>query len=340
MIDPEQLDAALEALVADETLSPDQADAVRGRLADDAQPIAGAQAESTGYLGLALTIAGSLLLMAVQWPQLSLPGRLVTISFVAVILVGAGQRVFPDVLAPLPGLPRPANLPHLPGLPGAEGAQQRRFATVVWLAAAFWSSGAVVALFGADRQTLAAAVAVLGTSAVYARHRSVPSHVGVWLSGVLLVIAMLHNGGLPVMAVGWLLLAFVWGLVTFQGVLREQPLGYGLAAGTGVVATQLPMLEVGLHPVWYLMTLGVSATCLAAYADRPARPLLVGGVAAAMLGVAESLGDWTGRLLAGAAGMLLVAGVTLLAVATRRLHEESVEETGGPVSAGERASGA
>ncbi|CAN5587056.1 hypothetical protein BH24ACT13_BH24ACT13_15930 [soil metagenome] len=340
MIDPEQLDAALEALVADETLSPDQADAVRGRLADDAQPIAGAQAESTGYLGLALTIAGSLLLMAVQWPQLSLPGRLVTISFVAVILVGAGQRVFPDVLAPLPGLPRPANLPHLPGLPGAEGAQQRRFATVVWLAAAFWSSGAVVALFGADRQTLAAAVAVLGTSAVYARHRSVPSHVGVWLSGVLLVIAMLHNGGLPVMAVGWLLLAFVWGLVTFQGVLREQPLGYGLAAGTGVVATQLPMLEVGLHPVWYLMTLGVSATCLAAYADRPARPLLIGGVAAAMLGVAESLGDWTGRLLAGAAGMLLVAGVTLLAVATRRLHEESAEETGGPVSAGERASGA
>jgi hypothetical protein len=335
VIDPEQLDAALEALVADDTLSPEQADAVRGRLAHDMEPVAGAQAESTGYLGLALTIAGSLLLMAVQWPQLSLPGRLVTICFVAVILVGAGQRVFPDVLVPLPGLPRPANLPHLPGLPGAEGAQQRRFATVVWLVAAFWLSGAVVALFGADRQTLAAVVAVLGTSAVYARHRSVPAHVGVWLSGVLLVVAMLHNGGLPLLSLGWLLLAFIWGMVTFQGVLREQRLGYALAAGTGVAATQLPMLEVGLQPVWYLMTLGVSAACLAVYADRPTSPLLIGGVAAAMLGVAESLGDWTGRLLAGAAGLLLVAGVTLLAIATRRLHAETAEETAGPVGAAE-----
>jgi hypothetical protein len=129
--------------------------------------------------------------------------------------------------------------------------------------------------------------------------------------------------GLLVLAVGvvWLLLAErrVW-----QEVAPARLIGVVLA----VVGAQIPL---GSDSAWvaYLATALVAGAGFWVYVARRAWPYLAAGVAAVTLVVPEALLDWTEGSL-GTAGVLLVAGATLLvaSVLALRLRTELTEPTG------------
>jgi hypothetical protein len=93
-----------------------------------------------------------------------------------------------------------------------------------------------------------------------------------------------------------------------------------------LAGAQMPVLE-GDGPEWvgYLVTAVAAAAALAMYVRRLAWPYLALGVVAVTLVVPEALFHWTRGSL-GSAGVLLVAGLTLLVAALlglRLRHEVS-----------------
>jgi hypothetical protein len=96
----------------------------------------------------------------------------------------------------------------------------------------------------------------------------------------------------------------------------------------GVMALFGSQLLMGLDQPWpaYLLTLLVAALGFTMYVVRRAWPYLAVGVVGVTVAVPEALLDWTSGSL-GTAGVLLVAGVTLLGASLLglRLRKETAD---------------
>ncbi len=94
----------------------------------------------------------------------------------------------------------------------------------------------------------------------------------------------------------------------------------------GLLGAQLVVLDDGTAASWlgYLLTGAVAGICFAAYEELREWVVLAGGVVGATLVVPEFLYDVTDGSL-GASGVMLVAGVTLLAgsLAGLRIRREA-----------------
>lgn len=303
--------SVLQDLVADGTLTPEQATVVAQRLtAAPEAPVAstpvrkgGRLAEIAGYAGGALLLGAVALFLTSGWQDLSDTSRVVILAGTAVLLIVAGG------LIALGGGPVRA-------LGRDRDSARRRLVSVLWTFAAASAAGS--AGLALDGHELVAA-SVVGLAAVGVGYALVPSAVGqlgAWAACIGLVCGLVDEiGDVPnttPYAVLLVALGALWAGLAMTRVLREGEPGLALGAGLALFAAQLPVFASEVSGLGYTLTAGVAVAGFAGYLSTRSWSVLGAGVLATTLVVPEALYDWTDGSVS-AAGSLLVAGLTLLA---------------------------
>jgi hypothetical protein len=286
-------------------------------------------AELAGYVGGAFVVAAAVLFLADQWVNLSVAEQVGLLMGITVVLSGAGIA-----LGVTGG--------GLPALRAGTRPVRRRLGSVLFSAAAGTATAGVVVLLedvvdlrgtGVDVDALIGLVGSLTLVILGAvGYRLAPTMLGQLVIGGGAAFAV--PTGLETFSqaqaipVGLLILALgaVWLLLAENGLWRETMAARIIGSGLVVVGAQVP---VGSSDAWvgYLATVLVAAAGFAWYVGRRAWPYLAVGVVGVTLAVPEALLDWTEGSL-GAAGVLLVAGLTLLGASLlgMRLRQEVAEQ--------------
>lgn len=297
------LASLLEMWVADQLITPEQADRIRARSDVSVQTPAAQErphersslvTEALGYLGGVIILVASILIASLYWDQVGTTARLLIVGGVAAVLLAAGIAI-----------------------PQRIGEVGRRLRSVLWLA----STGAVagfLGLLGGDALDLADEHVFLLTSSGVAAYAA-----GLWLVdrtlvqqlammvGVMLTAAALTNeldgsDALPGFAVWgvaliWLLLG--WGGVleprrfvmvfgaagTFAGALTTIPTTGGIAlaltTSVAVVATAVLFRDLLLLAVGALGTLMVlPSSVIELFPGELAAPIVMLVVGALLVG--------------------------------------------------------
>lgn len=302
--------------------------------------LAGQQAEASGlrqrlaelgaYVGGAFVAAAAALFLFEQWASLGLTARIALLAGIAVVLAVAGL-----VLGATGG--------GIGALRGNVAPVRRRLASVLFTAAAAAATGAV-AVWATDLANSTATFdddtylpGLLGslTMVVLAivGYRLAPTVLGqvAIAGGVLYAVPSMLDavGDVQAIPAGLLVLAvgLVWLVLAERRLWSEVAPARLIGVLLAVVGAQIPL---GSDAAWvaYLATVLVAVAGFWMYVVRRAWPYLAGGVAAVTLVVPEALLDWTEGSL-GTAGVLLVAGATLLvaSVLALRLRTELTEST-------------
>lgn len=286
-------------------------------------------AELAGYVGAALVLAAAALFLAEQWADLSVGQQVGLLVGVAVVLAGAGLAA--ALTGDGPTTVRTGLAPvrrRLASVLLTGGGAAAAAAAMVWVEDLLptgedrWESDWMVSLAGGG--TLAV-LAALG----YLLAPSVVGQLGVAVGAMFVVPAVLDGiGDAEAVPLGltYLGLGLLWLLLAERRVWREVLPARVVGAALVLVGAQIP---VGSDIAWlgYLLTLVVAAAGFTMYVLRRAWPYLALGVVGVTLAVPEALLDWTEGSL-GTAGVLLVAGVTLLGASLLglRLRQEVVED--------------
>jgi hypothetical protein len=324
-----RLDAALERLVVDGTLAPEQAVAVGSALAPllpatapGAPPPTGVTgprhpapalrtrlAEIAGYVGAALVVGAAFFFVSEQWDELSTGGRIGILVGIAAILAVAAIAVV---------LTAPGRLASVRS--GDEPVRRRLVSTLATGAAASVAFAAGVALEAgtASEQMTVLVAALSGLAVVAAGYTLAPSLVGQLGGAAAAVVATTSavsigdTSGSSEVGLGLFGLGLAWAVLVAVGVLRERLAGTIVAGALALLGAQLLYADEGTRPWSYVLTLLVVLVAFATYTRRPSWPLLGVGVVGATVLVPEFLSDLTGGSL-GVSGVMLAAGVALLA---------------------------
>lgn len=330
---PTPAERVVAALLREGLISPSgqqrAAEIVSGVLAEQAAPAGPLRrrlAEVAGYVGGCLLLAAATLLVADQWGDLGASGRVGVLVGVAVLLAVAG------LVTVLSG-----------GRPGSRAdlsATRRRLGSVLLTGAAVSGAGAV-GVWMVDVRPTEPADWVIGSAvglalmvlsgAGYAVARSAVGQLGV-AAGLAWIVPTVLDGlgqghALPI-GLGYVVVGVVWIVLAERHIWSEQVVGVSLGAASVLVGAQLPLAS-SHEWVGYLLTLAAAAAGFAVYVARRSWPYLALAVVAATIGVPEALSDWTDGSL-GAAGILLVAGVTLLVAALLGLRLRKGSATATP----------
>lgn len=320
------LEQALGRLVADGTLTDEQARAVSRELASQAPGTPGVPvghagprsadrpgwttlvAEIGGYVGGAFVLAAAIVLTGPRWGELGQSERIVLLAVPSLLLLAAAAAV----LALTPG-----------GWPvrhrrGA-GPRRRLAAALVVVGGALLAGAVAVAARGTgDWQAVwyfgaATVVGALG----YAVLRTPLLHVAtaVAAASAAPIAASTYSdtwqreglwAGLAVVAV-----AVVWLALTAAGVLAEAGLGLTVGGALAFIGGEIATTAEGLAWVGYLLLAAVAVAGLVAYVRTRHVGVLVVGVVALATVVPQAVIDYTDGEL-GAAGALLVTGLSIL----------------------------
>ncbi len=295
----QQLDAALGGLVGDGVLRADQAEAVRARLAGT-----GPAADSVGrgtiaaaYVGVGLIAAAVATVLVQSWDDLRVAERSAVFAALTVALVLAGvwlERV-------------------------------RTARAMSWLIAVVTSAGLAAAVtsghgVGDDTRWMVGSVTMLAVAVpLLVASRTAAQVVGFFLAITVATVAaveLLDLGPVGAGAVTWtagVALAAAAGAGWVPAPPLAQPLGGGMAlVGVHLAFGDAPVLG-GL-----LAVLLALAGYAAAVRDDAAMPLTVATATVAVTGP-RLLGRWLDDSL-GAAGVLAVSGVVVLAAAALHLR--------------------
>jgi hypothetical protein len=298
-VDADALRAALDRLVARGVLRPEQADAVLAEVAVPAAAPAGPRrllGEIAGYLGASFVVGATLLFLGEQWDELGRGGRFAILAAMAAILFGCGLAIRFRWASP-------------------DSVRRRLASTLMTGGAAAAAFAGYVLTTRDDGIPLAASVTgLVVVVAGYLLARSALGQIGAAVAAFAVCASLLDLGddahawtlGLAALALG-----AVWAALAGWRVVTERRLGLAIAAGFGLLGAQLMVID-DVDPLGYVLTALVAAGCFAAYTRIRDWVLLAGGVAGATLVVPEFLYDVTEGSL-GASGVMLVAGVTLLA---------------------------
>lgn len=314
------LTSLLETWVADQLISPEQADRilVRGDVAVQAPPAAQERPpersslviEALGYLGGVIILVASILIASLYWDQVGTAARLVIVGGVAAVLLATGFAV-------------PERLEDV-GI---------RFRSVVWLLSTGAFSG-FLGLLGADALDLAGKDVFLLTSSGAAAYAA-----GLWLIdhtlvqqltmmvGGMLTAAALTNalavgdGALPGFAVWGV--ALIWLLLGWGGLLEPSRfvMVFG-AAGMFVGA----LMTIPTHAGIVLALVTAAAVVATAVLFRDLLLLVVGALGTLQVLPASVIELFPGDLAAPVA--LLVVGALLVGAGlfiARRRHTQPEE---------------
>ncbi len=320
LVDPVRLDAALDRLVERGVLSSAQAGAVVQEYGGRAEPprsegLRRQLGEIAGYLGASFVVGATLLFLSAEWEELSRAGRVAVLAAMAAVLLGAGVAV---------------RWRAAPGTrwwrPWTGDSMRRRLASTLLTGAAIATSTAVYASFDtrtadfsppvyAPVMASAAGLAVVIVGYLLARSAlgQLVAAVGAYATFATL-LPVLHLGETVVLGLGALALGAVWVWLAWRRLVAERRFAFTIAVTFGLIGAQLVVVgDTGnQNYLGYALTAIVAGVCFAAYARIREWIVLAGGVIGATLVVPEVLYDVTGGSL-GASGVMLVAGVTLLA---------------------------
>ena len=312
-----RLAAALDRLVDRGVLDRVQAGAVLteyGGLPDRPRPesVRRRLGEIAGYLGASFVVGATLLFLSEEWDALGRVGRFSILAAMATILFASGVAV--RWRAASPGT-------HRPG----DNVRRRLASTLLTGAAAAVSFAAYAGLEDTSPDAAPDTAAFLISAAAgltvvivgYLLARSALGQLGTAVAALAVyggVLDLLDAGEPDAFGVGMLALGAVWVVLAWRRLVAERRFALGIAVTFGLIGAQLVVAggsEAG-NLVGYALTALVAGVCFAAYARIREWVVLAGGVVGATLVVPEFLYDVTDGSL-GASGVMLVAGVTLLA---------------------------
>jgi hypothetical protein len=311
MADTRKLDAALDALVHDGSLSAAQAVLVRTQyestedLADSRKSIL---AEIAGYLGGAFVVIAVTIVTARQWEAFTQLQRGILFGALAIALFALGTFV------------------------GTSTAVKSRLSGVLYGLAAASTTGTLAIL---DPQRDAPTIAFLaGTAIALIGYYMVQTFVGhvilygyIFISGIMAVSDLTPDGSGMAIYIGtyFLVLGGAWILLTYRNYL-DTLLGYIFGGATLFIATQVLFIDAE-HWLSYLAMIAVAGATAWLYLRVHSWPLVLAAVLTTTVGVGEFVAETLGGSVGSALG-LFAAGAALVTsslLALRNKRENPVE---------------
>jgi hypothetical protein len=311
------LHAALDRLVDRGVLNRMQADAVVNEVGAPPGParpegLRRLLGEIAGYLGASFVIGATLLFLGEEWDALGRAGRFSILALMAVVLFGSGLVVRLRAAPPGPQWWR-----------AWSGDSMRRRLSSTLLTGAAAATGFAVhvsrdspdvpdnAFFTGSAAALA--VVILG----YLLARSALGQLGMAVAAFSAygsLLDLLDADSAEAFGFGLLALGAAWVALAWRGLVTERRFALAIAVTFALFGAQLVVLgdSETQNYLGYALTALVAAVCFIAYARIREWVVLAGGVIGATLVVPEFLYEVTDGSL-GASGVMLVAGVTLLA---------------------------
>lgn len=278
--------------------------------------------EVLAYVGAGLVVSAVLLFVGTRWQDMGFGARLALLVVAGVVLGVAGLAVV-------------AGSDWTAGVRRPEHETRRRLASVLLTGTGATAAGIVgVVLDHVSRTETSAAWALPFTAlaavtvAGYLLSPSVVGQLGaavgvVGAAGVLMSTLRLEDeavaSGLMFVTIGVL-----WAVVAEVGWWREETVARSLGSVLAFFGTQQLFLSGSSPTLGYALSFLLAVAGFVLYLFRRAWPYLVLGVVALTASVTEAAADWFQDSI-GVAGMLLVAGMTLLvaALVAMRLRREA-----------------
>lgn len=295
MADTRKLDAALDALVHDGSLSAAQADLVRTQyestedLADSRKSVL---AEIAGYLGGAFVVIAVTIVTARQWEAFTQLQRGILFGALAIALFALGTFV------------------------GTTTAVKSRLSGVLFGLAAASTTGTLAIL---DPKRDAPTIAFLaGTAIALIGYYMVQTFVGhvilygyIFISGIMAVSDLTPDGSGMAIYIGtyFLVLGGAWILLTYRKYL-DTLLGYIFGGATLFIATQVLFIDAE-HWLSYLAMIAVAGATAWLYLRVHSWPLVLTAVLTTTVGVGEFVAETLGGSVGSALG-LFAAGAALV----------------------------
>lgn len=311
MADTRKLDAALDALVHDGSLSVAQADLVRTQY-ESTEEVTDSRksvlAEIAGYLGGAFVVIAVTIVTARQWEAFTELQRGILFGALAIALFALALFV------------------------GTSTAVKSRLAGLLFGLAAASTTGTLV-IFDPNRD--APTVAFLaGTAIALSGYYIVQTFVGhvvlygyIFITGIMAVSDLTPDGSSMQLYIGsyFLALGSTWIFFTHRTYV-EGIIGYIFGGGTLFIATQVLFFETE-HLISYLSMIAVAGATAWLYLRVHAWPLVLTAVLTTTVGVGEFVAETLGGSVGAALG-LFAAGAALVTsslLALRNKRENSVD---------------
>ena len=311
MAEARKLDAALDALVHDGSLSAAQADLVRTQYQATEEPSDSRKsvlAEIAGYLGGAFVVIAVTIVTARQWEAFTelqrgiLFGALAIALFAIALFIGTSTAVKSRLAGLLFGLSAASTTGTL-----AIIDPNRDAPTIAFLA------GTAIALLGYYFvQTFVGHVVLFGY---------------IFITGIMALSDLMPDGAGMAIYVGsyFLVLGGAWTFFTYRNYV-DRLLGYIFGGATLFIATQVLFIDAE-HWLAYLSMIAVAGTTAWLYFRVHAWPLVLTAVLTTTVGVGEFVAETLGGSLGSALG-LFAAGAALVTsslLALRNKRENPVE---------------
>ena len=311
MAETSKLDAALDALVHDGSLSAAQADLVRAQYQATEEPSDSRKsvlAEIAGYLGGAFVVIAVTIVTARQWEAFTELQRGILFGTLAIALFTLGTFV------------------------GTSTAVRSRLSGVLFGLSAASTTG-TLAIFGpsSDAPTIAflagTAVALIGYYIVQSFVGHVVLYGYIFITGIMALSDLMPDGSGMAIYVGtyFLVLGGAWTFFTYRNYV-DRLLGYIFGGGTLFIATQVLFIDAE-HWLSYLSMIAVASGTAWLYLRVHAWPLVLTAVSTTTVGVGEFVAETLGGSLGAALG-LFAAGAALVTsslLALRNKRENPVE---------------
>ena len=311
MADTRKLDAALNALVHDGSLSADQADLVRTQYESTEEPSDSRKsvlAEIAGYLGGAFVVIAVTIVTARQWVAFTELQRGILFGALAISLFALGTFV------------------------GTSTAVKSRLAGLLFGLAAGSTTG-TLAILDSNRDTPTIAF-LAGTAIALTGYYMVQTFVGhvilfgyIFISGIMALSDLTPDGSGMAIYIGayFLVLGGAWTFFTYRKYL-DGILGYLFGGGTLFIATQVLFIDAE-HWLSYISMVLVAGATAWLYLRVHAWPLVLTAVLTTTVGVGEFVAETLGGSVGAALG-LFAAGAALVTsslLALRNKREISVD---------------
>ena len=311
MAETRKLDAALDALVHDGSLSAAQADLVRTQYQATEEPSDSRRsvlAEIAGYLGGAFVVIAVTIVTARQWTAFTELQRGILFGALAIALFTLGTFV------------------------GTSTAVKSRLSGVLFGLSAASTTG-TLAIFGpnSDAPTIAflagTAIALIGYYIVQTFVGHVVLYGYIFITGIMALSDLMPDGSGMAIYIGtyFLVLGGAWTFFTYRNYV-DRLLGYIFGGGTLFIATQVLFIDAE-HWLSYLSMIAVAGGTAWLYLRVHAWPLVLTAVLTTTVGVGEFVAETLGGSLGAALG-LFAAGAALVTsslLALRNKRENPVE---------------
>ena len=311
MAETRKLDAALDALVHDGSLSAAQADLVRTQYQATEEPSDSRRsvlAEIAGYLGGAFVVIAVTIVTARQWTAFTELQRGILFGALAIALFTLGTFV------------------------GTSTAVKSRLSGVLFGLSAASTTG-TLAIFGpnSDAPTIAflagTAIALIGYYIVQTFVGHVVLYGYIFITGIMALSDLMPDGSGMAIYIGtyFLVLGGAWTFFTYRNYV-DRLLGYIFGGGTLFIATQVLFIDAE-HWLSYLSMIAVAGGTAWLYLRVHAWPLVLTAVLTTTVGVGEFVAETLGGSLGAALG-LFAAGAALVTsslLALRNKREIPVE---------------